>query len=134
MIRSYDMGYISTRMMESDDAFSDMGSLKQNLELPAEYAYDDGEARFREGWWWMWRSAWRLRWWVTNHYHVHLARLCLCTGNVCSLADESAAVAARLAAIPTLALHTLVPADEDSELEDAMVLGSTPTFSTTPRA
>lgn len=42
MIRSYDMGYISTRMMECEDAFSDMGSLKQNLELPPEYAYDDG--------------------------------------------------------------------------------------------
>lgn len=37
------MGYISTRMMECEDAFSDMGSLKQNLELPPEYAYDDGE-------------------------------------------------------------------------------------------
>ncbi|PRW20606.1 ethylene-responsive transcription factor ERF113-like [Chlorella sorokiniana] len=60
MIRSYDMGYISTRMMECEDAFSDMGSLKQNLELPPEYAYDD---------------------------------------------------------------------DDDSELEDAMMLGSTPTFS-----
>lgn len=59
MIRSYDMGYISTRMMECEDAFSDMGSLKQNLELPPEYAYDD---------------------------------------------------------------------DDDSELEDAMILGSTPTF------
>ncbi|PSC74389.1 ethylene-responsive transcription factor RAP2-12-like isoform X2 [Micractinium conductrix] len=43
MIRSYDMGYISTRMMECEDAFSDMGSLKQNLELPPEYAYDDDE-------------------------------------------------------------------------------------------
>lgn len=43
MIRSYDMGYISTRMMECEDTFSDMGSLKQNLELPPEYAYDDGE-------------------------------------------------------------------------------------------
>lgn len=43
MIRSYDMGYISTRMMECEDAFSDMGSLKQNLELPPEYAYDDGK-------------------------------------------------------------------------------------------
>ena len=43
MIRSYDMGYISSRMIESEDAFSDMGSLKQNLELPPEYAYDDGE-------------------------------------------------------------------------------------------
>ena len=42
MIRSYDMGYISTRMMECEDAFSDMGSLKQHLELPPEYAYDDG--------------------------------------------------------------------------------------------
>jgi hypothetical protein len=40
MIRSYDMGYISTRMMESEDAFSDMGSLKQSLELPPEYAYN----------------------------------------------------------------------------------------------
>lgn len=37
------MGYISTRMMECEDAFSDMGSLRQNLELPPEYAYDDGE-------------------------------------------------------------------------------------------
>jgi hypothetical protein len=37
------MGYISTKMMECEDAFSDMGSLKQNLELPPEYAYDDGE-------------------------------------------------------------------------------------------
>lgn len=36
------MGYISTRMMECEDAFSDMGSLKQNLDLPPEYAYDDG--------------------------------------------------------------------------------------------
>lgn len=45
MIRSFDMGYISTRMMESDDAFSDMGSLKQNLELPPEYAYDDGKVQ-----------------------------------------------------------------------------------------
>lgn len=63
MIRSYDMGYISTRMMECEDAFSDMGSLKQNLELPPEYAYDE---------------------------------------------------------------------DEDSELDDAMVLGSTPTFGSTP--
>lgn len=44
MIRSYDMGYISTRMMECEDAFSDMGSLKQNLELPPEYAYDDGKS------------------------------------------------------------------------------------------
>lgn len=43
MIRSYDMGYISAKMMECEDAFSDMGSLKQNLELPPEYAYDDGE-------------------------------------------------------------------------------------------
>ncbi|KAL4439658.1 hypothetical protein ABPG75_002659 [Micractinium tetrahymenae] len=65
MIRSYAMGYISTRMMECEDAFSDMGSLKQNLEVPPEYAYDD---------------------------------------------------------------------DEDSELDDAMVLGSTPTFGSTPRA
>lgn len=64
MIRSYDMGYISTRMMECEDAFSDMGSLKQNLELPPEYAYDD---------------------------------------------------------------------DEDSELGDAMVLGSTPNLGSTPR-
>ncbi|KAL4450597.1 hypothetical protein ABPG77_000953 [Micractinium sp. CCAP 211/92] len=64
MIRSYDMGYISTRMMECEDAFSDMGSLKQNLELPPEYAFDE---------------------------------------------------------------------DEDSELDDAMVLGSTPTFGSTPR-
>ncbi|KAL4854083.1 H/ACA ribonucleoprotein complex subunit 4 [Chlorella vulgaris] len=64
MIRSYDMGYISTRMMECEDAFSDMGSLKQNLELPPEYAYDD---------------------------------------------------------------------DEDSELDDAMVLGSTPNLGSTPR-
>lgn len=38
------MGYISTRMMECEDAFSDMGSLKQNLELPPEYAYDDGKS------------------------------------------------------------------------------------------
>jgi hypothetical protein len=45
MIRSYDMGYISSRMMECEDAFSDMGSLKHNLELPPEYAYDDG------AWW-----------------------------------------------------------------------------------
>ena len=37
------MGYISTRMMECEDTFSDMGSLKQHLELPREYAYDDGE-------------------------------------------------------------------------------------------
>lgn len=43
------MGYISTRMMESEDAFSDMGSLKQQLELPPEYAYDDGESNRRAG-------------------------------------------------------------------------------------
>ena len=42
MIRSYDMGYISTRMIECEDAFSDMGSMKQTLEVPPEYAYDDG--------------------------------------------------------------------------------------------
>lgn len=49
MIRSYDMGYISSRMMECEDTFSDMGSLKQHLELPPEYAYDDGEWG-RGGW------------------------------------------------------------------------------------
>lgn len=48
MIRSYDMGYISTRMMECEDAFSDMGSLKQNLELPPEYAFDEGERSWKK--------------------------------------------------------------------------------------
>ncbi len=40
------MGYISSKMMECEDAFSDMGSLKQNLELPPEYVYDDGESHY----------------------------------------------------------------------------------------
>ena len=81
------MGYISTRMMECEDAFSDMGSLKQNLELPPEYAYEGG-----------WLFVFSGQALVSWH------------------AEVSASTA-----------------DEDSELEDAMVLGSTPNFGSTPR-
>jgi len=95
------MGYISTRMMECEDAFSDMGSLRQNLELPPEYAYDDGEAP------------------CSRERNMKGSSLGFC--RCCSPAHLQGPVA-----VPHMA-------DEDSELEDAMVLGSTPTFGSTPR-
>lgn len=89
--------------MECEDAFSDMGSLKQNLELPPEYVYDDGEPLG-----------------VQEHVAVCVLQVMCSFLQPCNDVVESFVCA-----------H---PTADDSDIDDAMMLGSTPTLGSTPKA